>query len=118
MCIWKVMADSFDFDDIEITQLVYQNYPVKRFMDAKQSMGISACKGMGKTFLLKAKRMRLQKENDSSILFLPKNQLVDAPAPCVLDQTHISFLKSYNNWVALWIGCISIYLLSQDESCM
>ena len=49
MCIWKVMADSFDFDDIEITQLVYQNYPVKRFMDAKQSMGISACKGMGKT---------------------------------------------------------------------
>lgn len=115
MCIWKVMADSFDFDDIEITQLVYQNYPVKRFMDAKQSMGISACKGMGKTFLLKAKRMRLQKENDSSILFLPKNQLVDAPAPCVLDQTHISFLKSYNNWVALWIGCISIYLLSQDE---
>lgn len=109
------MADSFDFDDTEITQLVYQNYQVKRFMDAKQSTGISACKGMGKTFLLKAKRMRLQKENDSGILFLPRNQLVDAPAPCVLDQSHISFLGSYNNWVALWIGCISIYLLSQDE---
>lgn len=117
MCVWTVMADSFDFDDSEIMERLYQNYPVERFLNAKQSMGLSACKGMGKTFLLKAKRMQMQLDpaRISGILLLPKNQLVDTPSPYILDRTHRRFLESYHNWVGLWIGCISIYLLSQEE---
>lgn len=116
MCIWNIMADVFDFDNHEITQLLYVNYPVKKFMDAKQSMGVAACKGMGKTFLLKAKRMHLNESaGNEGALLLPKNQLVDTPVSFVLNKTHIRFLSSYYNWVDLWIGCISIYLLSQKE---
>lgn len=117
MCVWKVMADTFDFDDATIKDLLYVNYPVQKFMNARQSMGISACKGMGKTFLLKAKRMQLQptEERESDALLLPKNQLVDTPAAFVLNRANRKFLESYYNWVDLWIGCICIYLLSQEE---
>lgn len=117
MCVWKVMADTFDFDDSAIKELLYENYPIQKFMNANQSMGISACKGMGKTFLLKAKRMRMQplEERESDALILPKNQLVDTPAAFRLNRASRKFLESYHNWVDLWISCICIYLLSQEE---
>lgn len=117
MCVWKVMADTFDFDDSAINELLYENFPIQKFMNARQSMGISACKGMGKTFLLKAKRMRLQPltERESDALLLPKNQLVDTPGAFALNRANRRFLESYYNWVDLWVGCICIYLLSQDE---
>lgn len=86
-------------------------------MNAQQSMGISACKGMGKTFLLKAKRMQLQttEDRENNILLLPKNQLVDTPAAFMLNRANRKFLESYYNWVELWVSCICIYLLSQEE---
>lgn len=117
MCVWKVMADTFDFDDSAIKELLYENYPIQKFMNAKQSMGISACKGMGKTFLLKAKRMRMQspEERESDALLLPKNQLVDTPTAFRLNRASRKFLESYHNWVDLWVSCICIYLLSQEE---
>lgn len=117
MCIWKVMADTFDFDDSAIKELLYENYPVQKFMNARQSMGISACKGMGKTFLLKAKRMKLQptEGRESDALLFPKNQLVDTPAAFRLNRANRKFLESYYNWVDLWISCICIYLLSQEH---
>lgn len=117
MCVWKVMADTFDFDDSAIKELLYENYPVKKFMNARQSMGISACKGMGKTFLLKAKRMQLQsaKGRESDALLLPKDQLVDTPVAFMLNRANRKFLESYYNWVDLWVSCICIYLLSQEE---
>lgn len=43
MCVWKVMADTFDFDDSAIKELLYENYPVQKFMKVSHSMGISAC---------------------------------------------------------------------------
>lgn len=82
-------------------------------MDADYSMGISACKGMGKTLILKAKRMKMMQ--NQSYLFLPQNQLVDTPGPIVLGKSQIKFLSSYQNWVAIWTFCICAYVLSQDE---
>ena len=76
-------------------------------------MGICGCKGMGKTFLLKAKRMSIMK--DSSYLILPQNQLVDTPGPIILNHGQIKFLSSYSNWVALWIFSLCAYILSQNE---
>ena len=113
MCIWSVEADIFDFDDSEIMDLVYSNNDVERFMQAKDSMGIAACKGMGKTFLLKAKRMEMMK--NKSILILPKDKIVDVSGTIAIETTQIKFLSSYSNWVSLWISCISIYLLSLDN---
>lgn len=105
-------ADIYGFSDAKIKEVVYVNQSIKRFMNAETSMGISACKGMGKTFLLKAKRISM---NDSSYLVLPRNQLVDTPGPIILAHNQIKFLSSYSNWVALWIFCISAYILSQEE---
>ena len=69
---------------------------------------------MGKTFLLKAKRLQLQEENNSLFL-LPKNRLVDVPGTIIIDKMHRKFLSAYDNWINLWLGCISIYLLSLEE---
>ena len=114
MCIWRIAADTFGFDDSYITDIVYINSPVKKFLDADSSMGISACKGMVKTFLLKAKRM-LMMEKNPSYLFLPQDQLVDTPSPIVLNRNQIKFLSSYSNWVSIWTFCICAYILSQGQ---
>lgn len=118
MCIWCTTADALDFDNVEMVKCLYVNYPVKKFIDAKNSMGISACKGMGKTFFLKAKRMKIMNSGieKDNILLLPKDQLVDTPGPILLNKTHIRFLSSYYNWVGLWTACISAYLLSVAEN--
>lgn len=113
MCIWNMAADTFGFDDTHITSVVYTNSTITRFLQAKGSMGISACKGMGKTFLLKAKRMIMM--NDQSYMFLPQNQLVDTPGPVILNRNQIKFLSSYSNWVSIWTFCISAYILSQPD---
>lgn len=113
MCIWNMAADTFGFDDQYITDIVYANGTINRFLQAKNSMGIAACKGMGKTFLLKAKRLSMM--NDSSYMFLPQNQLVDTPGPVILNNSQLKFLSSYSNWVSIWTFCISAYILSQSE---
>lgn len=113
MSIWNMAADVFDFDDDHINDVLYCNSNIEDFLKAETSMGISAGKGMGKTFLLKAKRLKLMK--DQSILIFPKNKLVDIPAPIVLQKSQIKFLESYENWSALWVFCISAFLLSQEE---
>ena len=113
MCVWSVEADIFDFDNKEITELVYKNDDVNRFMNAKDSMGVAACKGMGKTFLLKAKRMEMMK--DKSVLILPKDRIVDVSGTIAIESMQIKFLSSYSNWVSLWIACIAIYILSLDN---
>ena len=117
MCIWNTSADMLDFSSTEIMKCLYINYPVKKFINASNSMGVSACKGMGKTFLLKVKRMKMSNagEEKENILLLPKNQLVDTPGTILLNKTHIRFLSSYYNWVDLWISCVAIYLLSIPE---
>ena len=106
-------ADVYGFSDKQIENVIYRNANIDKFMDASNSMGISGCKGMGKTFLLKAKRMSLMQ--DSSTLFLPKDQLVDTPGPIVLNHNQVNFLSSYQNWVSLWTFCICCYILSQEE---
>lgn len=113
MCVWSIEADIFDFDNSEIMDLVYCNQDVDRFMEAKDSMGIAACKGMGKTFLLKAKRLEMMK--DKSFLTLPKDNIVDVSGTIAIESMQINFLSSYTNWVSLWISCIAIYLLSLDN---
>ena len=113
MCVWSVEADIFDFDDEDILELVYLNNEVKKFLSASDSMGVAACKGMGKTFLLKAKRMQMQKNH--SVLFLPKNRLVDVSGTVYIDKMHMNFLSSYSNWTSIWLSCICIYILSLDN---
>lgn len=114
MCVWSIEADIIDFDNTDILERIYINYEVERFLEAKDSMGIAACKGMGKTYLLKAKRMKLQQENPSMCV-LPQDRLVDVSGTINLKPMHMKILSSYDNWVCIWISCISIYILSLDK---
>lgn len=50
MCIWNMAADTFGFDDQYITDIVYANGTITHFLQAKNSMGIAACKGMQNYF--------------------------------------------------------------------
>ena len=84
------------------------NNAVRSFLSATDSKGVAACKGMGKTFLLKAKRLQLQEENNSLFL-LPKNRLVDVPGTIIIDKMHRKFLSAYDNWINLWLGCKLLY---------
>ena len=113
MCVWSVEADIFNFDNDFILNLLYRNSCIDRFLNSKISMGIAACKGMGKTFLLKTKRLKIMQ--DKSILTLPKDRMVDASGSIVLQKFQIQFLSSYNNWISIWTSCIAVYLLSLDE---
>lgn len=113
MYIWNMAADIYGFSDRQIGDMLYRNSNIDRFLESNNSMGISACKGMGKTYLLKVKRLSLME--DSSYLIYPKDQLVDTPGPIILSHSQIGFLSSYPNWVALWTFCICAYILSQDE---
>ena len=59
MSIWKVEADILDFKENE-KSLILRNPSIDLFLDETDSMGISASKGMGKTFILKIKRLENQ----------------------------------------------------------
>lgn len=37
------------------------------------------------------------------------------PGTIIIDKMHRKFLSAYDNWINLWLGCISIYLLSLEE---
>lgn len=115
MCVWNIAADNSSLSDETIMKLLYCNNSVTSFMNSNSSKGIAGCKVMGKTFLLRAKRIKMQNEVNNSILILPRDRVVDAFGSLPLNNVHINFLSSYSNWKSLWISCISIYLLSQKE---
>lgn len=113
--VWRSQADTIDFQDKDILNILYENNLVRDFLSSDHSIGISATKGMGKTFLIKTKRFQMQSEENSGILFLPKDRLVDVSAPVYLTSGQMTLLSNYENWVDLWISLVGIYLLSLPE---
>ena len=113
MCVWKIEADIIDFSGSE-PNLLYRNSTVDLFMNASDSMAVSAVKGMGKTFLLKAKRYFTAQK--SGITILPSNNLIlDVPSNIYIKKQHVSIFSDYYQWINIWLCSISIYILSQDK---
>ena len=112
MCIWKIEADIIDFNDTE-PSLLYRNAKVDLFMNASDSMTVSAVKGMGKTFLLKAKRYLTGQK--SGVTILPINNYLDVPSSISIKKQHITIFSDYYRWIEIWICAISIYFLSLDK---
>ena len=113
--IWRAQADTISFQDEEILNVLYENKAVEEFLYSDQSKGISATKGMGKTFLIKIKRFQTQSQENNGVLILPKDRLVDVSAPVFLTSGQITLLSDYENWVNLWISLLGIYLFSLPE---
>lgn len=113
MSVWTVDADIVSFDYDSIKNVLLRNGAIDIFLDAKDTMGLSASKGMGKTFILKTKRLYSQKM--SGVLCLPENNMVDTHAEISFKSQNVALLSDYNNWVKLWLSCISVYLLSHEK---
>lgn len=101
--IWLADADSLKLSD-KFDYLLFTNSYVKDFLDPRR-LGVCASKGMGKTFLLKCKRIKCQK----SMTCLPKDSLVDNLSGLEIPNHLRSTLKkNYSLWVKAWE--MSIYI--------
>lgn len=84
--------------------------------DNSEVWGLSAVKGIGKTYVLQIKSRRIMKENK---LLLPLGIIRSAKNNWGTDTIHLetridlSGLKEYRNVVALWEYCIIVYVINQ-----
>ena len=109
MCKWIVDADQLQMDDFnnEI-EILYKTDVVNSFVDNDRKFGIEAPKGVGKTFLLKCKRMVSQRKG---IACLPQDAMCDILDKVTFDSSMSKYMENYANWVDLWKAaiCISIH---------
>ena len=109
MCKWIVDADllqSSDFDN----DLLYRTDVVNSFMNNDRKLGINAPKGLGKTFLLKHKRIESQK---SGVICLPRDSMLDIMEKIMPSESMFRYLLEYTNWVDLWQLSICIALIKE-----
>lgn len=112
MCIWQPDADAMDFNS-KALNVVYETIRIKSYMTSPKALGISGIKGQGKTFLLKAKRKRIQDGNKDGVLIMPKDSVMadTLDSDIRISRDKRKFLSSYTNWVALWKVAITITVL-------
>jgi len=107
MCLWIVDADQIQMDDFN-NRILYRNAIVDSFVYNDLKLGIEAPKGLGKTFLMKCKRMESQK---SGVLCLPKDSMCDILDKVTFEESMSRYLEDYTNWVDLWKAAIVISII-------
>lgn len=126
---WVIDANDMDADDILQfkSNLLHPNPDIAHFlspMNKSQSI-IIAPKGFGKTLLLKAKRLSIEKHVSFAI---PSNSLVDKPSgsPSSIPTSEYGDLRSNDNyWKTVWLISFSVSIIKlsgtnksfQDKSC-
>lgn len=107
MCKWIVDADQIQLDDYNVSVL-YRTLTVNSFLDNPHMLGIEGPKGLGKTFLLKSKRMINQ---NRGVHCMPKDTMCDILDKVTLNESMAKYLEDYAIWVDLWklSICISIH---------
>lgn len=107
MCKWIVDADQIQMSDYD-SSLLYQNDLVTSFVFNETKLGIEGPKGLGKTFLMKSKRMV---SNGKGIFCIPQNAMCDILDKVTFEESLSKYLEDYTNWVDLWklAICISIH---------
>lgn len=116
MGVWSVDADDIktvqDFEDV----LLHKTPWIENFLDMERGSKffVIATKGFGKTFILKAKRIMLQKER-KEIQCVPENSLLDKPAGETIFSAEMCdfYSGNANNWVIPWMASIIITILKQ-----
>ena len=110
MCVWVEDADRLEVDSPEL-DIVYQNRFVQSFLNSQTCLGISAIKGLGKTFLLKVKRKRMESLVSIS---LPCNKPVDTVGEIDLTSIDTSLhaaIHEYSFWEKVWKVAISVTVI-------
>lgn len=114
MCVWHPEADSIEFNSTAL-KILYRNNRVDSFLNSMRELGVSAIKGQGKTFLIKAKRFLLNQKG--SLLLLQKDSvMIDGlSADINIRPRQKKFLSSYTNWLSLWKVAIVVTILQNPE---
>lgn len=107
MCKWIVDADQIQMRDFD-NRILYRTETVDSFVYNDRNLGIEGPKGLGKTYLMKSKRMLSQQEG---ILCLPQDAMCDILDKVTFEESMGKYLQDYANWVDLWKAaiCISIH---------
>ena len=113
MSIWVQDADAISSLSEEVLNLVCINKCVKEALSSDR-LGISGIKGLGKTYLLKVKRRKLE---STSADCLPLYRLCDIVDDTIdINYELDSYLKSIDAWTKLWKFSIGIAILSTDSN--
>lgn len=108
--VWILDADGIEFDNREINN-IYRTNTVDEFLDNEKKLGIAAPRGLGKTFLIKAKRMIMQ--NKHGVICLPINSMVDTISSPKFSDSNSRFFEDYINWKLLWKVSIQAAIIKQ-----
>lgn len=89
---------------------------VDSFLNNESNLGIEAPKGLGKTFLIKCKRIKSQ---EKGIKCIPQDSMCDILDKITLEDSMYTYLEDYTNWIDLWrisicIAVIRLDVLSED----
>lgn len=104
MCLWIVDADQIQIPDYN-NDLLFLTPTVDSYVNNFSKLGIEGPKGLGKTYLLKSKRMVSQ---GGGILCLPQDAMCDILDKVTFEESMSKYMEDYVNWVDLWKAAISI----------
>lgn len=118
---WETDAEKIDVSFI--SNILFKNNIVDKFIDSNNKYFIIATKGIGKTLLLNYKRYKLEMEEDKGIIFIPtsKPYLDFVPDFGFLSKDHLNFLSDWKNCKMLWelaieISAFSYYSYGRKET--
>ena len=97
--VWILDADGIEFDNEEINN-IFRTRIVDEFLEDEKKLGVAAPRGLGKTFLIKAKRKIMQ--NKPGVLCLPEITMVDTISSPRFSESNKRFFEDYENWKFLW----------------
>lgn len=108
------LVDANDITDLKSFDegLLHRTNAIDRYLhDTSDRFLLVATKGFGKTFLLKAKRIRHER---SGMIWIPDNSLVDklAGEPRIFSDDDVkNIINDGNYWVNIWILAIALTVL-------
>lgn len=111
MCRWIVDADQIQELDYK-SDILYENDSVRQYLNEERKFAIISPKGYGKTFLLKAKRMKSQ---NSGVCCIPQDALCDI-LPSINIGANSSIMEDYSKWVSLWEVAIYISVIKYEKN--
>lgn len=110
MCRWIVDADQIQLNDFN-SDILYRNDLVNSFLNNDRILGIEAPKGLGKTFLIKCKRIKSQ---ERGVKCIPQDAMCDILDKITLEESMYTYLNDYTNWIDLWKISICIAIIKSD----
>jgi hypothetical protein len=108
---WIIDAsETVDVSEID-SSLLHSNDIIEQYLssDNTTNLILVATKGYGKTFLLQAKRLRLEALREAGrpgLTLIPSNALIDRPIaspPILSSETVLTMLKTADYWKNVWL---------------